>query len=253
MEDNIFILSDASYSSQNKLAGLGVVDTFSQKRYKMCIKNISSALEAEFYALALSVKIAIKNKYTNVVFVYDCKSLEIDSLQEYVEGKIKNVQFLWLKRKYLKESDSLAKKARKLIENLNISKATKKDIENIETKALLEKNKNFFSSFSTKIKLKAAMHIANEREKEILTGFLSSSSINLNVKTKLGTKKGTFIKFVYSILTKEDQIDFLNYLTYVNPDLNKKSFRKQLDKQTINNYLNRIYNQIKNKEKKNEK
>lgn len=244
MEDNVFLLSDASYSSESKIAGLGVVDTFSQKNYKLSINNMLSAYESEFHALALSIKIAIRNGYSNVVFVYDCKYLEIQSLKTYAKQHIKNVQFLWLKRNYLKKSDYLAKSARKLVENLNIKKANKKELIELKNTTLIENLHKRFKKHSTKIKIESIMYIANKREKEILNGFLSSKSINLNVKIKLGTRKATLMKFVYMMLDGDDKVTFLAYLMYVNPNLNKKSFRKKISLQTINNYLMQVINKL---------
>lgn len=249
MESNIFILSDASYSNETKVAGLGVVDTFSQKTYKLTQDFIKSAYEAEFNALALSIKIAIKEGYTNVVFVYDCKSLEIDALKEYALKKIQTVQFLWLKRTYLKQSDNLAKNARKLAEKFYIKKATQEQLIEIKKKANTKSKIDKFISYSTRAKIKAILKIANKREKEILNGFISSNSINLNTKDKLGSKKATFMKFTYYVLTKEDKTSFLNYLTYVNPNLNKKSFRKAISIETVENYIMKILKEVKNTKK----
>ncbi len=244
MEDNVFILSDASYTSKTKLAGLGVVDTFAKKDYKLRIDNINSPYDAEFYALALGIKVAIKNGYSNVVFVYDCKSLEIESLKEYALKKIQTVQFLWLKRNYLKQSDSLAKSAKKLVERFSIKEASKEELIEIKKNASIRNKIVKFSSYSTITKIKAIKKIANKREKEILEGFITSSSVSDIKKDKLGSKKATFMKFVYYVLTKEDKESFLNYLTYVNHNLNKKSFKKTISVSTVHNYIARILKAI---------
>lgn len=244
MEDNIFILSDASYSSKTKIAGFGVVDTFAKKDYKLRIDNIKSAYDAEFYALALGIKVGIKNGYSNVVFVYDCKSLEIEPLKEYALKKTQTAQFLWLKRNYLKQSDSLAKSAKKLVERFSIKEASKEELIEIKKNAKIKDKINLFISYSTKSKIEAIKKIANKREKEVLNGFITSSSINIETKNKLGSKKATFMKFVYYVLTKEDKESFLNYLTYVNPNLNKKSFRKAISVSTVHNYIARILKAI---------
>lgn len=152
MEDNIFILSDASYSDKSKVAGLGVVDTFTQKTYKLTQNFVKSAYEAEFNALALSIKIAIKKGYSNVVFVYDCKSLETDALKEYALKKIQTVQFLWLKRNYLKQSDNLAKNARKLVEKFYIKKATQEQLIEIKKNASTKNKIDKFISYKLKQK-----------------------------------------------------------------------------------------------------
>lgn len=245
MEDNIFILSDASFSDKTKLAGLGVIDTFTQKKYQLSVNKLNSVLEAEFYALALSIKIAIRNNYSNVIFVYDCKYLNITALVEYANKKIKNAQFLWLKRYYLSDVDSLAKNARKLIEKLNIKKATNSELVKIKKDYMIKNKQDFFKSFSTKKKILAVMNICNTREKEILNGFLSSSSISFFKNKPLGSNKGRLLKFVYLMLKGEDKISFLHYLTYVNPNLNKKSFVKSLNLMSINNYIDRVFVSLK--------
>lgn len=244
MEDNIFLLSDASYSHLTKIAGLGVVDTFSQKKYQLSVNNLDDVLKAEFYALSLSVKIAIKNGYSNVVFVYDCKELNIDTLEEYAKKRITNVQFLWLKRNYLKDADLLARNARKLVERFKIKKASKKELNEMKENALMKEKKDFFISFSTKKKISAIMNIANNREKSILNGFLSSSSISSYSNSPLGSKKATLMKFTYSILEGEDKINFFYYLAYINPNIEKKSFKKGLSVKSIDNYINRIFSKL---------
>ena len=249
MENNIFLLSDASYSDENKIAGLGVIDTFTQKKYKTTVKNINSPYEAEFHALALSIKIAVINNYSNVIFVYDCKELVLDDLKKYVINKFNTAQFLWLKRTYLGEADKLAKGARKLAEKLNIPKATKKEIKEIKEELKMKKCIKFFKSYDTKRKILAILLIANDREKEVLNGFISSSSIKIysssNKLLGLGSKKRTLMKFVYQILENEDKIDFLHHITYVDSNTNREAFKKNLTYSTLKGYFDGIFGKLK--------
>ena len=118
MKDNIFMVSDASFSHQTKVAGMGVIDLYTGKKYSMSIENMKGAYEAELRALIYSVEIAISKGYDHVVFVYDNKGIKLDKLIKYTEDKFESSQFLWLKRVYVQEADNLALKARKLQENL---------------------------------------------------------------------------------------------------------------------------------------
>jgi len=52
------------------------------------------------------------------VFVYDNKSLNLDTLKLWLVGKIDSYQFLWFKRNFVYDADKLAKKARVLHEKL---------------------------------------------------------------------------------------------------------------------------------------
>jgi ribonuclease HI len=128
MRNNIFLISDASYSDTTHCAGLGVIDLSNGKKYIQSLEDIETSSMAEYRAILLSVQVALKNNYDNVVFVYDNKSLDLESLQIWLNGKIQNYQFLWLKRVYVKEADKLARKARSLQEKLDLLKPAKKKI-----------------------------------------------------------------------------------------------------------------------------
>jgi len=140
MKNNVFMISDASYSDDTRCAGLGVIDLYTNKKYSQTLNNIVDSSIAEYRALVLSVQIAIKNKYENVVFVYDNKNLDLLSLKIWLDGKIESFQFLWLKREYVKEADKLARKARKLQEDFHIGKAHK--TKNISKKKIKKKGLN---------------------------------------------------------------------------------------------------------------
>ena len=118
MHNNIFLISDASYSCHTQIAGLGVVDLYSDKRYSYSLKNIPNASVAEYRALLLSVQIALKKGYQNVVFIYDNNTLDIASIERWLKGRILAYQFLWLKRDFVKNADYIAKRARALKEKL---------------------------------------------------------------------------------------------------------------------------------------
>ena len=76
-KDIVFLQSDASYSEKNKFTSISVYDTYQNKFYSNDIFKIKNSTQAEFYALIFSIKVANKNKYKNVIFVYDCNSLDI--------------------------------------------------------------------------------------------------------------------------------------------------------------------------------
>jgi len=63
MSINKFLISDASYSYNHKCAGLGVLDLYSGKKYRDSLVDIQSSETAEYRALLLSVRIALKNNY----------------------------------------------------------------------------------------------------------------------------------------------------------------------------------------------
>ena len=110
-KDIVFLQSDASYSEKNKFASISVYDTYQNKFYSNDIFKIKNSTQAEFYALIFSIKVANKNKYKNVIFVYDCNSLDIESLTQFCKTKcgFYSFQFLWLPRTFLLQTDELAR------------------------------------------------------------------------------------------------------------------------------------------------
>lgn len=79
----------------------------------------------------------------------------------------------------------------------------------------------------------------------MLNGFLSSSSISTFSDSLLGSKKGTLMKFTYAILEGEDKVNFFYYLAYINPNIERKSFKKGLFLKSIDNYINSIFSKLK--------
>lgn len=87
-KDIIFLQSDASFSQKNKFANLTVYDTYENRFFNSHLFDIKNSTQAEYYALIFSIKIAKKNRYKNVIFVYDCNSIDIESLQNFGSVKI---------------------------------------------------------------------------------------------------------------------------------------------------------------------
>ncbi len=249
MQNNIFMISDASYSTKTKIAGLGVVDLSTKKKYQKPVQNMGSIDDAEFYALAYSVKIALENNYDNVVFVYDRMDMDITSLKEYVKLKFDSVQFLWLKREYVHQADKLANKARKLAEQLIIKptppKILLKSIRRLDDKRVIK----IFKSFSKIQIINACLKISNQREQQILNGYLSSTMIKTHGKDNkligLGSKKRTFIIFVYSVLPDNEKKSFFNYLSHIDSNIDKKKFGSFLSVNVRINYINKIFKALK--------
>lgn len=205
MDSNRFLISDASYSYKTKCAGLGVVDLSSGKKYSSSISNIATSSIAEYRALLLSVQIALKKKYENVVFVYDNKELDLDPLKLWLIGKIETYQFLWLKREYVQEADKLANKARLLQEKLFIKPASNTYISDTKLVAA-------FRKYSRQKILRAFMSIATKNEYLIL-------------KTLYENGKHP------PVLVEESSLDFYSDIyNLLKKQSNKKSFVKYIDK-----------------------
>ncbi len=259
MQNTVFMISDASYSSQTQVAGLGIVDTHTQKSYKISKADISDPKEAEFYALIYSVKIAMEKKYDNVVFVYDCKQLDLQELQKYANKKFKSAQFLWLKRVYVDEADRLAKKARTLYEKLPLKvlplKNEKQPIKIDKSEKLRgEKLIKFFKSFDTKQILYACTHFGTHRECEILYGYINGSKVDIYDSDGiigLGRKKRTYMKFVYQMLSTDEQKNFFKYLKYLDPRIQNTTFPGKLKMDQKTRYINEILKSLKTSSKEN--
>lgn len=199
MRDNIFLVADASYSQISKCAGLGVVNLNTGERYVETHFDIPSSLYAEYRALILSVQIALKNNYDNVVFIYDNKTLNVSMLEKHLKGKIEFYQFLWLKRNYLSQADELAKDAREFYEKIGRKRSSHKN------KELIAK----FKSYGTKKILQAFSLIANTSEKEIIRGYLSGSGY---ANALVGERSIGFFRTIVNLLPRENKAEFVKYL-----------------------------------------
>ena len=205
MNDNIFMISDASYSSHTKCAGLGVIDLHTGKKYSHSVCNIKNSHAAEYRALLLSVRIAIDNSYDNVVFVYDNKGLNLDTLKLWLVDKIHVYQFLWLKRVFVDDADKLARKARSLQEKLIVKETLRKTIDDSDLVRV-------FKTYSQHKIIRAFMSIANNDEYEILKTYRNNQ--------------------IYPpVLVQTNSLDFFSdiyHLLVLNK--NKKRFYKFIDK-----------------------
>jgi len=203
MTDNIFMVSDASHSSHTKCAGLGVIDLNTGKKYTHSLCNIEDSSLAEYRALFLSVQIAIKNGYDNVIFVYDNKQLDLKTLKLWLIGKIDSFQFLWLKRVYVNDADRLARKARDLQEK--ILKSRQSD--------LILDNSNLlrtFKSYSTKKIVKSFIVIATKNDAKLLRLFINDKFYSL---IKINEESIDFYINIFQLLTKEkDKKYFLKFI-----------------------------------------
>lgn len=203
MTDNIFMVSDASYSSDTKCAGLGVIDLHTGKKYSHSVCNIEDSSMAEYRALFLSVQIAINNSYDNVVFVYDNKELNLDTLKLWLIGKIDSYQFLWLKRVFVDDADKIARKARHLQEK--ILKSKKRNLILDDNNLLLT-----FKEYPTKKIIKAFLVIATKADAKILRLFIDDKSYSL---TKIDKDSINFYIDIYNFITKEkDKKRFLKFI-----------------------------------------
>ena len=205
MNDNIFMISDASYSDKTKCAGLGVIDLYTGKKYSHSVSNIKNSHAAEYRALLLSVRIAIDNGYDNVVFVYDNKGLNLDTLKLWLDGKIHSFQFLWLKRVFVNDADKLARKARSLQEKLIIKETLRETIEDSDLVRV-------FKRYTQHKIIRAFMSIANNDEYEILKTYRNTQGYP---PVLVQTKSLDFFSDIYNLLASAK---------------NKKRFYKFIDK-----------------------
>jgi len=203
MTDNKFMISDASYSEVSRCAGLGVIDLHTNKKYSESVCNIDSTYTAEYRALLLSVQIAIKNKYDNVVFVYDNKALKLETLKLWLVDKIQSYQFLWLKRSYVREADKIAKKARLLHEKLMIKNSCSS---RIDGNALI----TAFKSYSQHKIIRAFMAISNKEQFEVLKGYRDNKKYSTVFISEGGLD---FYCDIFYLLSKEkNKSSFYNYI-----------------------------------------
>ncbi len=214
MKNNVFIISDASYSSKSQCAGLGVIDLSTGIKYSKALHNIDTSNQAEYRALLFSVRIALQKKYDNVVFVYDNQSLNLDSLKLWLVGKIDSYQFLWLKRNFVDDADKLAKKARILHEKLIAKDILQKGIDD---KHLVE----LFKTYSMQKILRAFITLANKSERQILQSIIQNNMYPL-------------------VLVEEESLDFFSDIYHCLPkEKNKERLYKYIDK----NYAGNINHQ----------
>lgn len=217
MTDNIFMISDASYSKTTKCAGLGVIDLYSNKKYSQSLQEVENSYSTEYRAVLFSVSIALKNNYKNVVFAYDNKSLDLESLKIWLKGKIDVFQFLWLRRSYVKDADKIARKARKVQEQLHINKP-----QQIPTVKKTKKKRMAFNKLKNDQKVieairyynpkkiaKFCLTIASDEEKKLVNNYLNGKKSTEYTPTKSGVDTLMFLCYLFP---KKMRRDFFLYV-----------------------------------------
>lgn len=111
MENNVIYLSDASFNSVTKEAGLGIKNLYTGDTYALLTKAIS-VFEAEEFALLEAINHAQQHRHKNCVFIFDNININTKSIGEFFSPMFEKIQFLWMKREYLHEVDALAHNVR---------------------------------------------------------------------------------------------------------------------------------------------
>ena len=208
LSSNIFLCSDASFDIQTSRAGLAVLDLSTRQNYVQNIM-VKSSHEAEFFALLLSVKTAIKLGYDNVVFLYDNLTLDIAPLDNYLQSakhSLRKWQFLWVKRGLIQETDA-------------ISKLAKKNAAQIPPPFLRGEltNKELYLSFmkyDTQAKMKILCTLANHQQKRVLDSFMKGHKDGSHLQHSKADMK--FYKKIYHFFTKQEKEIFIHYLKTAN-------------------------------------
>ncbi|MDD2368184.1 MAG: hypothetical protein PHQ90_02705 [Sulfuricurvum sp.] len=107
MENNVIYLSDASYDHLTKEAGIGVKNLATNESHCVFVHAVN-VHEAEEFALIEAITHAITHHHRNCVFVYDNMGIDTKSIGEFFSKMFDQIQFLWMKRDYLKQVDKLA-------------------------------------------------------------------------------------------------------------------------------------------------
>lgn len=107
MEANVIYLSDASYDPLTKEAGIGVTNLTTNQSRSLYL-HATSVHEAEEFALIEAIEHAIEHHHRNCVFVYDNMGIDTKNIGAFFSRMFDRIQFLWMKRDYLKQVDKLA-------------------------------------------------------------------------------------------------------------------------------------------------
>lgn len=107
MENNVIYLSDASYDTHTKEAGIGIKNLFTGHTDAIAMTAVS-AFEAEEFALIEAINHAQRHGHKNCVFIFDNININTKSIGEFFSPMFEKIQFLWMKREYLHEVDALA-------------------------------------------------------------------------------------------------------------------------------------------------
>ena len=237
MKDNIFFLSDASYCDNSKTAIIAVFNCFSKERFIKKLFDIKNSTIAEFLALSYAVKIADNMGYKNVVFVYDCRTLDVESLKIYITKnfRFKTFQFLWLCRNYLKEPDKIARQHTILKDSLNV------------------KSVNMNHSFSNIVHINEFLSYGLKKVQNMILQYFKNSFemtdyevfqnyINGNYELKAILKKRTtniqLYRFFYHILPINERNKFYQYIIKAFPRIkNESHFKTKLKNNGLKKHI----------------
>ncbi|MDD2887640.1 MAG: hypothetical protein PHY66_08225 [Aliarcobacter sp.] len=238
-KDIVFLQSDASTCHKNKVANITVLDTYDNKFHCKNLEAVNS-IEAEFIALIFSIKIAIRNKYKNVIFIYDCQSLNTTSLKEYCKKSHKffSFQFLWLPRDFLSNVDEIAR--------TNLRKLTKKIDFNLTDNQLFK----YYRTFKTeKILLSVLTYLDDSfiNEKRVIKLYLQND-YSLKDLGEMKIRNNDIFRFIYHSLNQLEKFKFYEFYLKINPRIKNDIAFKQIPKKTfITGILKEILDYLKNK------
>lgn len=236
-KDIVFLQSDASYSHKNKFANLTVFDTYENRFYNSSMFEIKNSTVAEYNALVLSVKIAKKNRYKNVIFVYDCNSIDINSLIEFCKIKcnFKSFQFLWLPRTFLLKTDEIARN--------NLRQLIKKYDFNLTDEELIK----IYKTFDTRKILLSILNFLDDtfiNEKKAIQIYLDNTYQLSNLQ-KLQIKNQDIFRFIYHMInTNEKQKFYAFYIKLMPSIINSRTFLQQPKKVFLGEILREILSRL---------
>lgn len=236
-KDVVFLQSDASFSQKNKFANLSVFDTYENRFYCSNVFKIKNSTDAEFQALILAIKIAKKNKYKNVIFVYDCNGLDIESLLQFCKSKCNflNSQFLWLPRTFLLQTDEIARN--------NLKQLVKKYDFNLTDEELIK----IYKTFDTrKILFSILNYLDNsfENEKKAIQIYLDNTYQLSNLQ-KIQIKNQDLFRFIYHMLDSDEKQKFYAFYTKLMPSIkDSKVFLSQPKKFFLGQILREILSKL---------
>lgn len=149
MDNNVIYLSDASYDVKTKEAGLGIKNLTTGVSHSVAL-SASSILEAEEFALLEAINHAVVHHHRNCIFVYDNINIDTAHIGAFYAQAFDMIQFLWMKRDYLKQVDKLAcnvrlkrTDARSYTKQIRSLAATIQDEELIETLMCLTRGETY--------------------------------------------------------------------------------------------------------------
>lgn len=236
-KDVVFLQSDASYSHKNKFANLTVFDTYTNRFYNSSMFEMKNSTVAEYYALILSIKVAKKNKYNNVIFVYDCNSIDINSLTEFCKIKcnFKSFQFLWLPRKFLLQTDAIARN--------NLRQLIKKYDFNLTDEELIK----IYKTFDTRKILFSVLNYLDDtfiNEKKAIQIYLDNT-YQLSKLKKLQIKNQDIFRFIYHMFDSDEKEKFYAFYIKLMPSIiGSRTFLQQPKKSFLGEILKEILSKL---------